>query len=351
MKKKNSAMITSFVRDNQLSHDDNHKDFVPMLSIASALVVMVLMAFYYYGARALLVAAVCVAASWGSDIICLILRGKRLHIHDISPIVTGLSIAVMLPASVPYSIAALACVFAVCVAKHPFGGHGFEIFNCAAAGYVFAEISFPQAVLRYPKPFSELPASNIAAVPLYSANTGYSVVSDKVTSSDLELLIGNYCGPMGCTFIILTFVCALVLISRKAVSPLVFFPQMLLVFLWELLTDGADGVKLAAAGGMLIFAASVLSSDSAVIPQKNGSQLLYGMLCGALIIAVSEISAVGNPSVYAVIIAAPFGKLIGSRQPDKERRSRVKKIFGDGENGAINETISMIKEDGNVREQ
>ena len=41
----------------------------------------------------------------------------------------------MMPASVPYFIVVLACLFAILVLKHPFGGLGNNPFNPAAGGF------------------------------------------------------------------------------------------------------------------------------------------------------------------------------------------------------------------------
>ncbi|MCM1578664.1 MAG: RnfABCDGE type electron transport complex subunit D, partial [Ruminococcus sp.] len=127
------------------------------------------MGVYYYGMRAAAVTGVCAGSCMAADMVCLILRKKRLHIHDLSALDTGLAIACLMPAGVPYTIAAGACVFAVCIAKAPFGGRGCEIVCPAAAGYIFAEMSFPRQMSLYPKPFEPLGLSNTVTEPLYSA--------------------------------------------------------------------------------------------------------------------------------------------------------------------------------------
>lgn len=134
-------MLTTFVRNDGAALDGRPADFGAMAYMLTVLIVLNLMAVYYYGVRALLVALTAVGTCLAADIVCLIFRRKPLHIHDISAAITGLTLSAMLPASVPYTVAAGAAVFAVCIAKHPFGGHGHEIFNCAAAGYILR--SFP----------------------------------------------------------------------------------------------------------------------------------------------------------------------------------------------------------------
>ncbi len=338
-------MLTTFLREELPSKDVRTEDFQGMLMIAAVLAVFAMMSVYYYGMRALAVTAVCVLTSWALDVLCLIIRGKSLHIHDISPIMTGLMIAVMLPATVPYTVAAAACAFAVCIAKHPFGGHKYEIVSSAAAGYIFAELSFPQAVLLYPKPFAELPLSNIVNIPLYSSFSKSAMVATSTNYSDFELLIGNFTGPMGCTFTVLTAVCAAVLISRKSISAAVIIGELCTVILWSGLTGGADEIKTVLAGGMLVFTAAFISADYRFAPKNTAARIFFGVLTGIMIIAVSEISALENPAVYACIIMAPFSRLMDNFGRARSRKKRVRNIFG--ASGDISETISMLGEEGN----
>lgn len=343
MKNKKKQMLTTFIREDNDISSRRPSDFTSMLAVAAVLAVINLMSVYYYGLRALFMALITTGVCWGADIICLIMRKKNLHIHDISPIVTGLTISAMMPASVPYTVAAAAAVFAICIAKHPFGGHGYELFSCAAAGYAFAELSYPQAVLMYPKPMTMLPFDNIIDTQLYSSFTKNSMVSGTVTYSDLELMIGKFPGPMGCTFIVLIMVSVLVLICGRAVSGRFFFSELFIVLLWQLFTGGLTGVKITAVGGMLLFGIAFLSCDNSVIPKKKTERVIFGIISGLLIIAVSEISALENPVVYASLIAAPVSRLTGGVGTYLGRKKRAKSIFG--AESEINETIAMIGDD------
>lgn len=321
-------MLTTFVREDTAVSDVRPGNFGAMAAEAAILAVLAAMAVYYYGARAAIVTAVCVGVCLAADTLCLILRRKHLHIHDLSSVITGLTLAVMLPASVSYKAAAAAGLFAVCIAKHPFGGRGHEIVNCAAAGYIFAELSFPRSVLLYPKPFAELPLGNIVSGGLLPSFTRTAAASGTGNYSDLELLIGNFTGPMGCTCTVLVTVCALVLIQQKAISAGAFLGEMAVVLGASFLKSGAAGLKLTLTGGMLVFAAAFLTADTNIAPQKPWARLFYGILAGLLTAAVSQISALENPAVYACIIAAPLGRSIDGLPMMQQRRQRVKNIFG-----------------------
>lgn len=333
-------MLTTFVREDREGKSSRPEDFSAMVNMLLVLMVTAAVSVYYYGMRAALLCVLCVGVCWGLDVICLILQRKSLHIHDISPIITGLTIALMLPASVPYTIAAAACAFAICIAKHPFGGHGKEIFNCAAAGYIFAELCFPQAVLSYPKPMTALPLANIITDGLYPSFTSAAMHSTSASYTDIELLIGNFTGPMGCTFTVLTAVCALYLISRKAISGTVFFTELAVVLGWSLAAGGIFRVKTALVGGMLLFGLSVLSCDNSIVPKTLPEKILFGIVSGVLLIVAGAVSKLENPVVYAAVLAAPFARLTGKFGELSRRRKRAKSIFGKYADD-INETIAM----------
>lgn len=70
-------------------------------------------------------------------------RSVETGLADFSALVTAALIAFALPALTPWWVTATAALFAVVVAKHLYGGLGFNIFNPAMAGYVVAMIAFP----------------------------------------------------------------------------------------------------------------------------------------------------------------------------------------------------------------
>lgn len=340
MKKKEPDMLTTFVRKDGRAESRRPADFGAMVNMLLVLAVTAAMSVYYYGMRAAVLSLLCVGVCWALDVLCLIIRRKTLHIHDISPIITGLTIALMMPASVPYTVAAAACVFAICIAKHPLGGHGSEIVNCAAAGYIFAELCFPQAVLSYPKPMTELPLNNIITEGLYPSFTVSAAHATSALYTDIELLIGNFTGPMGCTFTVLTAVCALYLISRKSISGTVFFTELAMVLAWSMARGGVFRVKTALAGGMLLFGLTVLSADNNIVPKTVPERIFFGIISASVLICTGEISRLENPVVYAAVLSAPFGRLTGKFGELSRRRKRAKSIFGKYADD-ISETIEL----------
>ena len=68
-----------------------------MVDVLVALLPLLVMACYYYGFRALMVSllsvATCVLAEW----VCVKLRQKKVNVRDLSSVVTGLMLALLMP--------------------------------------------------------------------------------------------------------------------------------------------------------------------------------------------------------------------------------------------------------------
>ena len=346
MKNENNQMLTTFVRDEEAAVK-RPENFSKMFYTFIILTVLDMMAVYHYGLRALLVTAATVGTAVVLDMLCLIIRKKQLHIHDLSALITGLTLALMLPASVPYTVAAAAAAFAICIAKHPFGGQGFEIFNCAAAGYVFAELSYPSAVLMYPRPMAELSVNNIVSESLVPSFTKSAMFASSSSYSDFELLIGNFPGPMGCTFTVLIIVCAAVLMTCGAISPAAFISEAAVIAAWSLLLDGTEKFRLTFGGGMMLFGLMMLSCEMSRMPKATEERIAFGLISGAFVIAVASVSTLENPIVYASLIASPFTRLTEKFGVFSIRRKRADRIFSSETADNINETIAMIGDSAN----
>lgn len=164
-----------------------------------AMLPLMIMSYYYYGARPLVMALFCAAAAYAASILCSLLRGKGPCFGDIASINCGLMIALMMPAAVPYYVPIVGAVFAVCIVKHALGGLSNNPFNVTAAGFCFASLTYPQLVFLYTLPLEKLPlfgdiAAKMVESPAYTLKLGGMPHFDP-----LEMLLGNYPGPMGAT--------------------------------------------------------------------------------------------------------------------------------------------------------
>ena len=100
--------------------------------------------FFGWGVLVNLVIATGVALA--AETAMLAARGKPLaqHLGDFSAVVTAWLLAVALPPLAPWWLTTIGVLSAIVVAKHLYGGLGYNPFNPAMIGYVVLLISFPR---------------------------------------------------------------------------------------------------------------------------------------------------------------------------------------------------------------
>ena len=88
------------------------------------------------------------------EALMLKLRQRPLlpFLTDYSAVVTAWLLAVALPPYSPWWLILIAMIFAIVIAKHLYGGLGYNPFNPAMVGYAAVLVSFPIEMTRWPSP-------------------------------------------------------------------------------------------------------------------------------------------------------------------------------------------------------
>ncbi|MFT5501774.1 MAG: electron transport complex protein RnfD [Woeseiaceae bacterium] len=117
-----------------------------MRQVLYALIPAALAYVWFFGSGFIFNVAVAGIFCVGGEAAMLHLRGKpvRTTLGDYSALVTAVLIAFAMPALTPWWVTATAALFGIVVAKHLYGGLGFNIFNPAMVGYVVVLIAFPR---------------------------------------------------------------------------------------------------------------------------------------------------------------------------------------------------------------
>ena len=132
-----------------------------MLDVIIALIPALLVSVLFYGLSELLILALsvacCVLLEWA---ITKWMLKRPSTIGDLSAVVTGLLLAMNLPATTPWYVVVVGAVVAIGVAKMSFGGIGQNPFNPAITGRVFLLISFPAQMTDWtvPQGFLSIPS-------------------------------------------------------------------------------------------------------------------------------------------------------------------------------------------------
>ncbi|MCB1863099.1 MAG: RnfABCDGE type electron transport complex subunit D, partial [Gammaproteobacteria bacterium] len=100
---------------------------------------------WYFGWGIVIHMLLASAAAVIAEALVMKLRGRPVMpaVSDLSAAVTALLLAIALPPLLPWWLTVLGTVFAIVVAKHLYGGLGYNPFNPAMIGYVLLLVSYP----------------------------------------------------------------------------------------------------------------------------------------------------------------------------------------------------------------
>ena len=272
-----------------------------------ALLPLYAMATYFYGTRAIVLGLVGFLTASISDALCILLSGKVPRLRDLSAAVTGLIIPLLFPASVRYSVVVVAVLFAIVVAKQPFGGVGENIFNPAAAGAAFAMVCWPSDVFTYPVPFERLPLWITADTAFRTAaSPAKALALGGVPTNDLlDMLLGNVPGPMGAVNILVLLTCLLYLVVRRDVHPevtLSFLAGAALTALFFPRAAGFSAVLYELMSGMLLFGAVFMVNDPVTSPKRLVPMIVYGGVTGVASILFRHLGGFEESMIFALLV-------------------------------------------------
>lgn len=116
-----------------------------MIQVLAALVPAAIAHVWFFGPGFFFNLLVASIFAVGGEYLVMVVRKRppEVALTDFSALVTAALLAFALPSLTPWWVTATGTLFAIVVAKHLYGGLGFNIFNPAMAGYVVILIAFP----------------------------------------------------------------------------------------------------------------------------------------------------------------------------------------------------------------
>lgn len=304
-----------------------------MLDVMLCMAALYLIAAFYYGGRAIMLGlvsmAVCMLCEWLGSL----LRLERHNPHDISALVTGMMIPLMLPAGVPYYIVIVADCFAILLVKYAFGGTGFNLFNPAAGGLLFVTLCWPQTVFAYPAIFSH--PEVFGEVTARTTNSiAYVLHVGSVPSTDMtSVMLGLHPGPMGTLNGLVLLACMLFLAARGSIrlwQPLItlgivavfaaFFPRAAFSSLQSMYYE--------VFGTTALFGTVFMLSEPVTGATREEGRLFSGITAGLLLSAFNYFGAYQQSILFVVLLMNVLNHYIDTvteKKMQEERRARYVK--------------------------
>ena len=264
-----------------------------MWTVSAALVPAALMSVYYFGMPAIQVILICIITSLLAEAGMQQLLKKPVTLSDGSAFLTGLLLAMNLPANAPWYIPFVGSIVAIVIAKHLFGGLGYNIFNPALVGRAFVLISFAKIMTTF-----VAPATSFMAVDAKTTATPLVLLKEEGMAKLLEvfhtkaalyqaLFIGNRAGSLGETSVIMLLVGAAFLMIKRYITWHIPIPFILTVGLSAWIFGGKDGLFTGDAifhmmSGGLILGAFFMATDLVTSPTTGSGKLVFGLGCGIL---------------------------------------------------------------------
>ena len=280
-----------------------------MLDVVIALLPALAVGTYVLGIRALLVAGLSCLCAVGFEWMWCILAKKRNTVVDCSALVTGLLLAMTLPASVPLWQVVVGNFFAIVAIKAIFGGLGQNIFNPALAARAFLMIISPAGITHYE-----------ALDGVSSATALHQMVMPALPEQSLlDMFLGNCPGSIGEICALALLLGGIYLVIRKVISPRIPVAYIGTVALLSFIFHKTDNALLWSAysvlSGGLLLGAIFMATDYVTSPVTPRGQIFYGIGCGVLTLLLRYYGIFPEGVSYAILLGNAFVWIIDRYTP------------------------------------
>ena len=307
-----------------------------MLFVVAALCPAAVMSIVYFGVPAVVLIAVCMAAcaffEWAYEKIL----NKPVTVRDGSALVTGLILALNMPANLtrlesiqypifmPILIAIIGSFVAIVVVKQLFGGMGRNFANPAIVGRITLFLSFTSFMSCWPTTNFQKIDAVTSATPL-----GYLADGSLAYAPSLkDMFLGNIGGAMGETCALAILIGAIFLIAKKIISPIIPVCFVATVFIFALVyyaaigggPDGQSALYMAAfhifAGGVM-FGAVFCATDYVTSPIMPLGKVMFGIGCGLVTMIIRLFCSYPEGVSFAILFMNIMTPLLNNIAEDQ----------------------------------
>lgn len=279
-----------------------------MLDVVIALLPALAAGFLIHGLRAAAVTAVSVLSALAGEWLLGLLPHRRVTLPDGSALVTGLLLAMTLPASVPYYIPIIGGLFATVVVKGLCGGIGQNTFNPALSARALLMLLFPVWLTRFPAPDASLPLGGIRAADVVAGATPLHHMQMPALPelSLADAFLGRMGGCIGETSALALLIGGAYLVYRRVISiriPAAYLASVaVLTLIFPKGNDPLLWMAYSLLSGGVVLGAVFMAADYATSPVGPAARLAYGAGCGALTVVFRYTGLFPEGVTYAILI-------------------------------------------------
>lgn len=282
-----------------------------MLDVLIALLPAYIWGVYVFGIRALAIGVISIAACIGFEAAAQFILHRPITIKDLSAAVTGLLLAMNLPATVPLWMPVVGAFFAIVIVKQLFGGIGKNFVNPALAARVFL-FSWASEMTTFSQPgqkISSLAAELNSADIIAGATPLAALKAGQLPDANLfDMLIGNIGGCIGEVSSLLLIAGGIYLIFfRRVITwhiPVAYIGTVaVLTFLFPQHGGVAlDFMLCELLSGGLILGAIFMATDYATSPVTPVGRILYGIGCGLITVMIRYFGSYPEGVSFSILI-------------------------------------------------
>lgn len=269
-----------------------------MRDVIIALVPATAAGIYYFGLRALILIVAAIISAVFFEWLYEKITKKPVTINDLSAVVTGLLLAMNLPASAPVWVAIVGSAFAIIFAKQLFGGLGQNFINPALAGRAFLLASYPTEMTTWVVPNGLAADAATYATPLAQLKNGTLDASLK------QLVMGQVGGTIGETCAIALIIGGIYLLYKHVISwkiPVIYIATVFILFA----VIGRHGMRMPLqeifAGGVML-GGIFMATDYASSPVTPKGQVIFAVGAGLLTYLIRTFGGYPEGVSYSILI-------------------------------------------------
>jgi len=309
-------------------------DSIPkiMWGVVIALTPTCLYSFYIYGWYSALLMAVCIATAVITEAVIQKIRGVQITVSDGSAVVMGMLVCCNIPPEIAWWIPVIGTFVGMAIAKHCFGGLGFNIFNPALIGRAFLLAAYPKDMTSWTIVGKAVQVdATTTATPLGMLKEhGMDALVAQFGGSHIALykglFIGNIGGCIGETSALLILAGGIYMLYKKIITwhiPVFYLGTLALMSFVlgispnkGIMLFSGDGLFAILSGGAMI-GAWFMATDMVTSPINKKGQIIFAVGCGVITYVIRRYGGYPEGVSYSILLMNAVVPMIDRYFPNK----------------------------------